>query len=316
MVAFAQSGSLQREAPSRCATRGRRSRDQSIGNAGDAGGGLPNRHSGTCARKEVLALFNCSSTSAYMQPCAVGIRMAIHAADRTDYPRTPSFASPRPLLIVAHGQVRASLLQPLLSDARIESIDARSAGSGWVTLAHRLPGVLVATEHDPLNALVYAITAGVRSRVVVASLRRHQSQWKDVRAAGAAAVVGLPPHRRDLERLVRVLQNEAAVQLEPRLRLLLDPIARLVWFRGRAVNLTPREFSLLHALTSNTGQAVSSDELHRRVWGSAPTGGKSRQLLPLYVFQLRRKLSELGLRDALTTVRDYGYGLAHTSPPT
>lgn len=106
------------------------------------------------------------------------------------------------------------------------------------------------------------------------------------------------------------------MQLEPQLRLLLDPIARVVWFRGRAVTLTPREFSLLHALTANTGRPVSSDELRRHVWGSAPTRGTSRQLLPLYVFQLRQKLSQLGLQDALTTVRDYGYALAHTSAPT
>lgn len=68
-----------------------------------------------------------------------------------------SFANPRPLLLVAHGEVRESLLQPLLADGRIETIDARATGSGWVTLTHRLPGVLMATEANPLEALVYAI---------------------------------------------------------------------------------------------------------------------------------------------------------------
>ena len=52
-----------------------------------------------------------------------------------------------------------------------------------------------------------------------------------------------------------------------------------------------------------------------RLISAAPgeTGDRPRQILDVYVFQLRKKLERLGLRGAISTVRGFGYALVHVT---
>ena len=87
--------------------------------------------------------------------------------------------------------------------------------------------------------------------------------------------------------------------------LLIDPVARSVSWEGAAVELSPREFALLHALASRPDAAVAKDELLRLVWGDEHAA--SRNVVEVYVGYVRRKLDGVGAGHVLKTVRGYGY---------
>ena len=71
------------------------------------------------------------------------------------------------------------------------------------------------------------------------------------------------------------------------------------------MELSPREFSLLHALVSHPDTAVTKDELLRLVWGDEQAA--SRNVVEVYVGYLRRKLDAVGGGDVVRTVRGHGY---------
>jgi len=87
--------------------------------------------------------------------------------------------------------------------------------------------------------------------------------------------------------------------------LVVDPVARAVSWNGEAVELSPREFALLHALASRPDVAVAKDELLRLVWGDEKAA--SRNVVEVYVGYVRRKLDAVGAGHVLRTVRGYGY---------
>ena len=87
--------------------------------------------------------------------------------------------------------------------------------------------------------------------------------------------------------------------------LVVDPVARAVSWDGEAVELSPREFALLHALASRPDTAVAKDDLLRIVWGDE--GAASRNVVEVYVGYLRRKLDAVGAGQVLRTVRGFGY---------
>jgi len=87
--------------------------------------------------------------------------------------------------------------------------------------------------------------------------------------------------------------------------LVVDPVARAVSWDGAAVELSPREFALLHALACRPDTAVAKDELLRMVWGDEQAA--SRNVVEVYVGYVRRKLDAVGAGHVLRTVRGYGY---------
>ena len=87
--------------------------------------------------------------------------------------------------------------------------------------------------------------------------------------------------------------------------LVVDPVARSVSWNGETVELSPREFALLHALASRPDTAVAKDELLRLVWGDEKAA--SRNVVEVYVGYVRRKLDAVGAGNVLRTVRGYGY---------
>ena len=103
-----------------------------------------------------------------------------------------------------------------------------------------------------------------------------------------------------LRALVRRSKGEAASILEAG-ELRLDPAAREVTFRGRAVELQPREFAMLQELMLNAGRVLSREQLIERLyaWGEEIESNA----IEVHVHHLRRKLAP----DLIRTVRGVGY---------
>jgi two-component system OmpR family response regulator/two-component system response regulator QseB len=103
-----------------------------------------------------------------------------------------------------------------------------------------------------------------------------------------------------LRALIRRGQGGAA----PVLRLhdvLLDPAEHRVEYHGRPVDLTARQFALLHELMLNAGRVLSREQLEQRLyaWGEEVESNA----IEVHVHHLRRKLAP-GL---VRTVRGVGY---------
>jgi two-component system, OmpR family, KDP operon response regulator KdpE len=68
----------------------------------------------------------------------------------------------------------------------------------------------------------------------------------------------------------------------------IDPGARSVFVKGRAVHLTPKEFDLLVYLARHPGKVITHRALLGAVWGGEST--EQVEYLRVFVGQLRRKL--------------------------
>jgi two-component system KDP operon response regulator KdpE len=68
----------------------------------------------------------------------------------------------------------------------------------------------------------------------------------------------------------------------------IDPGARIVNVRDRAVHLTPKEFDLLVYMARHSGKVVTHRALLAAVWGGEST--EQVEYLRVFVAQLRKKL--------------------------
>ncbi|MFN2147452.1 MAG: response regulator transcription factor [Anaerolineales bacterium] len=88
----------------------------------------------------------------------------------------------------------------------------------------------------------------------------------------------------------------------------LDARRREVRLAGDLVELTPTEFRLLQVLMERAGEAISQDDLIRRVWGEHQLGSGSG--LRRYIWLLRKKIERDPQEpEFLLTVRGFGYRL-------
>lgn len=84
---------------------------------------------------------------------------------------------------------------------------------------------------------------------------------------------------------------------------------------GQRADLSERELQLLHYLASNSGRAVSRDEILARVWGLNPAGITTRTI-DMHIARLREKLhDDPGSPRIVLTVRGHGYMLAAKERP-
>jgi two-component system OmpR family response regulator/two-component system response regulator QseB len=108
----------------------------------------------------------------------------------------------------------------------------------------------------------------------------------------------------ELAARVRALVRRSRGEPAPLLRvgdLELDPVARCVTFRGQSVELSVREFALLHELMLAAGRVLSREQLGERLyaWGEEIESNA----IEVHVHHLRRKLAP----ELIRTVRGVGY---------
>jgi two-component system response regulator RegX3 len=88
----------------------------------------------------------------------------------------------------------------------------------------------------------------------------------------------------------------------------LDEAAHTVRFKGRDIDLTPREFELLACLMRHAGNVLSRDQLLRQAWGWEIV--VETKTVDTHIKRLRDKLGAAGVSpDVVETVRGYGYRL-------
>lgn len=87
----------------------------------------------------------------------------------------------------------------------------------------------------------------------------------------------------------------------------LDPILRTATRGAMSIDLTAREFDLLHYLLTHQGQIVSREMLARDVWKEPSRGTPIDNVIDVHITRLRRKIDEGRAVRLIHTVRGVGF---------
>ena len=122
--------------------------------------------------------------------------------------------------------------------------------------------------------------------------------------AGADDYLVKPFDMGELAARLRALIRRASGKTEPWLQVAgvrLDPAAHCVLYRDKQVELSAREFALLHALMLNAGKVLSRAQLEEQLyaWGDEIESNA----VEVHIHHLRRKL----FPELIETIRGVGY---------
>jgi len=114
----------------------------------------------------------------------------------------------------------------------------------------------------------------------------------------------------ELMERVRILLRRECEQ-EPKIieisDILIDVSKRCVLRNGRYIDLTRKQFSLLHLLAKRSGEALSRSLIAAQVWGANFDGDTN--VVDVAVCRLRAKLDDHYPQQLIRTVRGMGYVL-------
>ncbi len=225
---------------------------------------------------------------------------------------------PHVLLIEDDARIRSALIRALGEHGH--AVSSASTGSqGLQLLLTEQPDIVVLDLGLPDldGRSVLAMIRGVGDvPVIIATARDADADVVAALDAGADDYVVKPFSGAQLHaRIGAVLRRSASAATDQVLLvggLRVDPTGREAVLDGKPLELTPKEFDLLHYLAARPGQVVTKRELSTEVW-RLPYGGADKTV-DVHLSWLRRKLGESAQEPRyLHTVR--GVGVKLRPPP-
>lgn len=94
--------------------------------------------------------------------------------------------------------------------------------------------------------------------------------------------------------------------------LVLDPQTRKVYYQGKELELTLKEFSILEYLMRHPNQVINREQLLLNNWDFDVDSFNN--IVDVYINRLRNKIDESRQKDVIETVRGIGYRLKVKTP--
>src|SRR5215475_14325067 len=226
---------------------------------------------------------------------------------------------PKVLIVEDDSTIRTAVTRALTGKGYAVAA-AHTAMSGLQLAVSEHPDVVVLDLGLPDldgREVLCMIRAVSKVPIIVATARGTEEDIVRSLDAGADDYVVKPYGGAQLDARIRaVLRRSAGPAEEPVIEvggLQVDRKARRATLDGRDLDLTPREFDLLHYLAARAGTVVPKQELLVEVW-QQPYGGSDKSL-DVHLSWLRRKLGESATEPRyLQTVHRVGVRL--TAPGT
>jgi two-component system OmpR family response regulator len=212
-------------------------------------------------------------------------------------------------VLVVEDEVRQAAALKRGLEAEGFAVDVASTGTDGLWLATEQPydAIVLDVMLPGLNG--YRVCAELRAKEIwtpVLMLTAKDGELDEAEAldTGADDFLSKPFSYVVLVARLRALLRRGATTRPPVLRsgsIELDVAARTCSVDGDAVELTPREFSVVEYLMRREGEVVPKSEIVEHVWDFAFDGGDN--VVEVHVSALRRKLGS----TAIETVRGAGY---------
>jgi two-component system KDP operon response regulator KdpE len=158
-----------------------------------------------------------------------------------------------------------------------------------------------------------------RLAILILTVRSGQDDQVNALDAGADDYVVKPFQMRELTARIRAALRRVQTPIgktEERIHIgdiVLDPSRRYVEKAGQVVQLTPKEFELLHYLMAHSGLPVNHSRLLSSIWG--PEYASRNEYLRTFIRQLRKKLED-DPTDAKYILTDSHIGYRFTDAAT
>jgi two-component system KDP operon response regulator KdpE len=227
---------------------------------------------------------------------------------------------PRVLVVDDEPQIRRFLRISLSSQNY--KVDEAETGKAALRLANALKPDLILLdlglpELDGQEVIKELRKAGHKQPILVLSVRNQQSDIVQALDNGADDYLTKPFGIEELLARMRTLSRrmvesqtggDSVIEVG---NLKIDLLRHEVMCSGEKIDLSVKEFRLIHELVVNANKALTHRYLLTQVWG--PAHGDNQQYLRVYMGQLRKKLSINGEEPKyLKTLQGVGYMLDTT----
>lgn len=153
---------------------------------------------------------------------------------------------------------------------------------------------------------------GVSTPVLVLTAKTDIEQRVNALDSGADDYLTKPFDLSELAARLRSLIRRTSGRAEPTInygQLSLDPSSHMVYRKGKQINVSPKEFALLHKLLENSGRVLSRDQLAQTLYGW--DNEIDSNAVEVHIHNLRKKL---GIK-VIRTIRGVGYMIDRNTKP-
>ena len=84
---------------------------------------------------------------------------------------------------------------------------------------------------------------------------------------------------------------------------------RSVFFEKNVINLTKKEFDILHYMALHKNRVITRVQLTEHIWGDVLEEDYESNYIDVHIKNLRKKLAAFANSDFIETVRGIGYRL-------
>lgn len=211
----------------------------------------------------------------------------------------------------------------LLGDGIAAGLTQAGFTVDWVLDGQQADTALLTHSYDAV-----VLDLGLPKRSGMDVLKRARAQGKDLPIliltaysavehrvagldAGADDYLAKPFDLTELQARLRALLRRSKGYADAVIRqgeLSLDPASHTVLFAGQPVDVSAREFKILHSLLLNAGRVMSKAQLEEQLYGWGDE--IESNTIEVFVHHLRRKLNP----QLILTVRGVGYMIEKTTP--